>query len=140
MLHENGDGFSGHGQLSARQEAAATARGSGRLANPFQAGLTMKIKSVGINFVVVVLSTALALLLCEWGARQFLWPADYLQVEIVTDPVLGAVPSESTRAHGFDSWGFRNPAVPETADIVAIGDSHTYGNTATMNDSWPSVL
>jgi hypothetical protein len=30
--------------------------------------------------------------------------------------------------------------VPATADIVAIGDSHTYGNTATMEDSWPYVV
>jgi hypothetical protein len=41
---------------------------------------------------------------------------------------------------GFDEWGFRNRAVPETADIVAVGDSHTYGNTARMVDSWPYVV
>ena len=41
---------------------------------------------------------------------------------------------------GFDQWGFRNREVPETADIVAVGDSHTYGNTARMVDSWPFVL
>jgi hypothetical protein len=40
----------------------------------------------------------------------------------------------------FDKWGFRNPKVPETAEIVAVGDSHTYGNTARMVDSWPYVL
>jgi hypothetical protein len=36
--------------------------------------------------------------------------------------------------------GFRNREVPSSADIVAIGDSHTYGNTAKMEDSWPYVL
>ena len=41
---------------------------------------------------------------------------------------------------GFDKWGFRNRKVPETSDIVAVGDSHTYGNTARMVESWPYVL
>jgi hypothetical protein len=56
---------------------------------------------------------------------------------MVQDEVLGAVPSG---AAGFDEWGFRNRQVPKSADIVTIGDSHTYGNTATMEESWPYVL
>ena len=59
---------------------------------------------------------------------------------MVKDKVLGAVLSTDTRAGGFDAWGFRNRFVPDASDIVAIGDSHTYGNTATMEDSWPYVL
>ena len=53
------------------------------------------------------------------------------------DHVLGAAPRKIV---GFDRWGFRNREVPESADIVAIGDSHTYGNAARMEDSWPYVL
>ena len=41
---------------------------------------------------------------------------------------------------GHDEWGFRNKSVPESVDIVTLGDSHTYGNTAKMTESWPFVL
>ena len=86
-----------------------------------------------------MVTTAVGLLLCEFASRLFLKPSDYLSVEMVPDKVLGAVPSASAMA-GFDTWGFRNRKVPESADIVAVGDSHTYGNTATMDESWPYVL
>ena len=56
---------------------------------------------------------------------------------MVADEVLGAKPPQGG---GFDAMGFRNRTVPESVDIVAIGDSHTYGNTATMANSWPYVL
>lgn len=88
---------------------------------------------------MLAVSAALGLLLAEFGARLILNPADFLRLEVVHDDVLGAVPSASALA-GFDKWGFRNRAVPATADIVAVGDSHTYGNTARMVDSWPYVL
>ena len=57
-------------------------------------------------------------------------PRTSLGLEVVSDAILGWVPSPSAMA-GFDKWGSRNRTVPETADIVAVGDSHTYGNTAT---------
>ncbi|MCC6365712.1 MAG: hypothetical protein IT165_19535 [Bryobacterales bacterium] len=100
----------------------------------------MKLKQVLINLSVIALSCAAGLMLCEVGARLVLNPADYLSVEMVQDSILGATPSPAIKRSGFDAWGFRNRRVPETADIVAIGDSHTYGNTATMEDSWPYVL
>jgi hypothetical protein len=99
----------------------------------------VKAKTLLINLVVVSGAIAVSLLLCEGAARLVLHQADYLNVEVVSDPIMGAIPSPSSRG-GFDAWGFRNPAVPTHADIVAIGDSHTYGNTATMDDSWPMVL
>ena len=100
----------------------------------------MKLRSALGNAGVMAVSAAVALLLCEGGARLMLTPADYLQVQMVADPILGAVPSSGSRARGFDAWGFRNLAVPPRADVVTIGDSHTYGNTATLEDSWPSVV
>ena len=99
----------------------------------------MTTKKILTNFSILALSIGLGLLLCELISRHVLNPSDFLSVEMVNDEVLGAVPASSARA-GFDKWGFRNPGVPETADIVAIGDSHTYGNTARMEDSWPYVL
>ena len=99
----------------------------------------MKIRKALINLTVLALSTAIGLVLCEFGARLFLNPSDFLHLEVVHDDVLGMVPSPSAMA-GFDKWGFRNRSVPETVDIVAVGDSHTYGNTAKMVESWPFVL
>jgi len=99
----------------------------------------MKIKKTLINISIALVSVCIGLLLCEFGARLVLNPADFLRLDLVPDNVLGAVPSPSAMS-GFDRWGFRNPTVPNTVDIVAVGDSHTYGNTARMVDSWPSVV
>lgn len=99
----------------------------------------MKLRRLLTNVSVIGVSIAIGLLLCEFASRVFLNPADYLSVEMVPDKVLGAA-LPNTHATGFDEWGFRNRSVPGTADIVAIGDSHTYGNTATMDDSWPYAL
>lgn len=93
-----------------------------------------------VNLCILASSVVAGLLLCEWAARLVLNPADFLSVEMVPDPILGRVPSTSTRASGFDGWGFRNSQVPASAEIVAIGDSHTFGNTAKMDESWPHVL
>ncbi|MFO1305249.1 MAG: hypothetical protein U1F54_16080 [Burkholderiales bacterium] len=85
------------------------------------------------------MSIAVCLLVGEFAARRFLNPADYLSVEMVDDEILGATPKTGSVSQ-FDKWGFRNPDVPVSTDIVAIGDSHTFGNAATMEDAWPSIL
>jgi hypothetical protein len=90
------------------------------------------------NTLVVLVSLGVGVLLCEFGARLVLNPADYLSVTMRPDPVVSrAVPPN---APGFDGWGFRNPAVPAQVEVVTVGDSHTFGNTASMQDAWPSVL
>lgn len=99
----------------------------------------VKIKKVLINFGLLGLAIGIGLFVCEFAARLFLNPSDFLRLEVVHDDILGGVPSPSAMT-GFDKWGFRNRQVPDTADIVAVGDSHTYGNTARMVDSWPYVL
>jgi hypothetical protein len=38
---------------------------------------------------------------------------------------------------GHDSKGFRNPEVPPKAQIVALGDSQTYGTGIDAMDTWP---
>ena len=98
------------------------------------------VKKLLVNLLVLVVAGLIGVVLCELTARLVLRPADYLSVEMVHDDVLGAVPSAGARSGGFDAWGFRNREVPASADIVTIGDSHTYGNTATMEDSWPYAL
>ncbi len=39
-----------------------------------------------------------------------------------------------------DLLGFRNKAVPISADVITIGDSQTYGNNVLMWENWPHVL
>lgn len=98
----------------------------------------MALRQAGANIAVVVLSLIVGVALCEVGARLVLNPADYLSASMRRDPVLGMTIAPDSA--GFDSWGFRNPAVPETVDVVALGDSHTFGNTAKMDDAWPRVV
>ena len=97
------------------------------------------LKKFLVNLIVLMVSVGIGLVVCEFASRLFLNASDFLSLEVVGDPILGWVPSPSAMA-GFDKWGFRNGKVPEGADIVAVGDSHTYGNTARMMDSWPYVL
>lgn len=39
-----------------------------------------------------------------------------------------------------DAEGFRNDSVPGSHDIVALGDSHTYGSGVRSSESWPQQL
>jgi lysophospholipase L1-like esterase len=39
-----------------------------------------------------------------------------------------------------DVLGFRNPGVPNAADIITIGDSQTYGIGSTLAETWPQQL
>lgn len=98
----------------------------------------MKVRQAAANVAVMLVSVVVGLALCEAGARLFLNPGDYLSVTTIQDNILGITVAPGSA--GFDEWGFRNAALPSSADVVAIGDSHTFGNTATMEDAWPSVL
>jgi lysophospholipase L1-like esterase len=81
---------------------------------------------------------SICLLLVEACLRVLLDPIDVLKPDLVADPILGHAIAAGSGGH--DDWGFRNSAVPEHAEIVALGDSMTYGFAATMSDSWPSWL
>lgn len=99
----------------------------------------------GVAFRLAALSGSL--LVCEValivGAR--LSPVLALQLTApwqrkvrVPDPELGwrMVPHYP----GNDAWGFRNPRVPGRADILALGDSMTYGFAAPADRCWPREL
>ncbi|MEE8298083.1 MAG: hypothetical protein V3R67_01760, partial [Thermodesulfobacteriota bacterium] len=90
------------------------------------------------NFLIIFFTVIIALLVVEGLSRLFFDPIDFLKPKTVSDEVLRYKIEPNSGAH--DSWGFRNKSVPETADIVAVGDSHTYGISATASNSWPSAL
>ncbi len=98
----------------------------------------MSFRQIFANITVVLISLVVGLVLCEVGARQILNPADYLSATMLKDDVLGI--RIAPGSPGFDEWGFRNVAVPRQVDVVAIGDSHTFGNTAKMDEAWPQVV
>lgn len=97
-------------------------------------GVMGKLGALGL----VVVSTGLALLLAEGGLRLAVNPADFLHATLVQDAVLGQRIQPLTTGH--DALGFRNRQVPAQANVIAIGDSNTYGVSAPRDGSWPHQL
>jgi lysophospholipase L1-like esterase len=87
---------------------------------------------------LLALSICASLALGEGVIRLVVNPGDFLLATVVSDPVLGQRIEPHTTGH--DGLGFRNASTPERADIVAIGDSQTYGVGAARDASWPSQL
>ena len=79
-----------------------------------------------------------AFIIAEGALRLLLDPVDYLQLNLVPDDRLGHRIAPNSAGH--DAWGFRNREVPEHVEIVALGDSLTYGNNAPAKGSWPAIL
>ena len=40
----------------------------------------------------------------------------------------------------YDERGYRNPSVPETTDVITLGDSQTEGCAVSREHAWPTVL
>ena len=87
-----------------------------------------------------------SLLLCELVLQVAAWQFPRLKYEInapwtrnvVPDPSLGY--RMSPYFPGHDRYGFRNDGDSTSYDIVAIGDSLTYGFGADAHGSWPRLL
>jgi lysophospholipase L1-like esterase len=90
------------------------------------------------NIILIIISIFIALLIAEGAARLVYDPIDFLKPITVRDEVLRYRIEPGSGAH--DLWGFRNKGVPAKSDIVAIGDSQTYGISAQARSSWPSQL
>ncbi len=96
------------------------------------------MKKIFTNVALIIISTFLTLLLAEGFIRLVVEPVDYLMPLTVDDPILGFKIEPNSGGH--DSWGYRNEEVPTSSKVVAIGDSQTYGISATMQNSWPEQL
>jgi hypothetical protein len=61
-----------------------------------------------------------------------------------TEPMM--IPSErlgmagNPRHPGLDRNGYRNNEIADSYDIVALGDSHTFGTTVDISEAWPNLL
>ncbi len=91
------------------------------------------MKSSLVNIAILSFSLLISVIAGELLLRAVLDPMDYLQSEMVSDPVLNHKISPGSGGH--DSWGFRNQQRPKQSDIVAIGDSQTYGVSADSRHS-----
>jgi hypothetical protein len=56
----------------------------------------------------------------------------------IRDPVLGVRLNPEYPDH--DKAGFRNSSVPRATDVVALGDSQTYGTDVLTEGAWPHQL
>ena len=97
----------------------------------------MKVKK---EILLLMVSLALSLFVMEFGLRAFThFPIHGTKNNRVGHPVLGYTLNPSLSY--VDASGFRNPMQDKRQhDIVAIGDSHTYGDNVGWKDAWPYRL
>ncbi|MCA1641669.1 MAG: hypothetical protein LC785_06925 [Acidobacteria bacterium] len=100
----------------------------------FRHRLSAKLALLSVSLVI-------GLLIAEFGLRQV---EKARRRAIIVDELIQPDPALGHRlpafAPGHDANGFRNTAAPERAEIVAVGDSQTWGVNVKMEDAWPQVL
>jgi hypothetical protein len=102
--------------------------------------LLLSLISFFLAIIFSVVGSELVLQAAAHFSRRMgtvIFPATY-QVAFLPDPKL--IYRGNPKFPEHDSNGFRNDTVPKAADIVAIGDSLTYGNGVFPDDAWPRVL
>jgi lysophospholipase L1-like esterase len=97
-------------------------------------------RSLIFRLLALSIGLAVGLAVAEFGLRlvEKYQLGDRGGGEIVSDPELGVriVPNSP----GHDANGFRNAVARPQADIVAIGDSQTWGVNVQGLDAWPQQL
>lgn len=99
-----------------------------------------KVKRIIFAFITVILSLVVTDLLLNAAAIVSPRVNEVLSVvaKYIPDERLGHRPNPAYPDH--DEYGFRNQRVPETAHVVTLGDSQTYGNGVEAEQAWPAVL
>jgi len=88
--------------------------------------------------IAVLFGMIAGLVLVEAGLRIIEKRSLIQSPGVISDPVLGA--RIAPNALGHDARGFRNSQALATADVVAIGDSQTWGVNVLPADAWPQQL
>jgi hypothetical protein len=97
---------------------------------------------MAFNLLLVVLAILAADLSLHVAARlsrpvERLLMAPWVREEMfVPDPQLGSRGNPFRADHDLN--GYRNARALEQADVVALGDSHTYGVSVALEAAWPS--
>lgn len=90
------------------------------------------------NLLLILISATVTIGIMEAVLRLIDFPKQSIKLERVTDPILlYKMPKDFP---GVNREGFRNLNVPGQADIVALGDSHTYGYNAAPENAWPGQI
>lgn len=90
------------------------------------------------NLVLLAFSVILTLAAVEAALRVADFPRQPMKPDKIKDPILAyKIPPTWP---GVDADGYRNPGIPDQVDIVALGDSHTYGLNADIDTNWPGQL
>ena len=101
-----------------------------------------RIVFTAVSAALVVVALELILHSLSWGFRPIaavLAPAGTQSVSrAVPDDRLGHRPNADFFEHG--NRGFRNRRALDQADVVALGDSQTYGTSVAAEDAWPQQL
>jgi len=90
------------------------------------------------NLLLAGISIVLGLIMTELALR---WTTPFpttLMKNTIYDEILEY--KMNPKAEGIDENGFRNPRALKQAEIIALGDSHTYGYNVESEDSWPQIL
>src|SRR5258708_5615552 len=93
------------------------------------------------RLALVVASVLVALALAEGGLRivERVRLADRaIEANLIPDPLLHF--RLAPHAIGHDVNGFRNDVAPTRVEIVAIGDSQTWGVNVDRSNAWPQKL
>lgn len=100
------------------------------------------LSRTGMRVAALGLGVVLGLALAELVARQLAPDAGEALVGAIgrriDDPVLGYRTAPGTGEN--DARGYRNATALETADVVALGDSQTWGVNVSREDAWPQQL
>lgn len=85
---------------------------------------------------LVLVGLSAGLLAAEFGLRL----DEKLKRDIELEPDARLGHRVVSQAYGHDADGFRNDTVPAHADIVALGDSQTWGVNVSRSEAWPQAL
>ena len=104
--------------------------------------LASSAASILIVFTVIILEIALHLAADAFPQvavilNPSVFDGTYVEPGLL-DPEL--ISRGNPRYPEHDANGFRNRAIPDSADIVTIGDSQTYGSGVAFDQAWPRVL
>ncbi|MBI3571971.1 SGNH/GDSL hydrolase family protein [Candidatus Kaiserbacteria bacterium] len=106
--------------------------------------MRIRIRTLAFWIAGIFLSLLVALIAVEIFLRVVLPDTRIPDIEIrMPDAKLGytIIPGASLGAgYRSDANGFNNDTVPARADIVALGDSFTFGENATTDTTWPADL
>ena len=92
-----------------------------------------------VTIAIMILTVEVALRILGIAVPEVEIFADSDSIPIaIPDLRLGIRPNPEFPGH--DANGFRNECVPEQADIIAMGDSQTYGMGVRTNQAWPHQL